>query len=132
MEHSQPAACAYHANQVLSLNIESSHGFLKAHLKPWTPRIEESYTNFLQSGRAASFLDKLSHEEDFRDAQGDWGDAENEVFLSQELLSLYTAETTTYESLQDCQGKILPRLLAKATLDLVPDTPVPSDMVGHM
>lgn len=184
MELSHPAAGAYYENQILSLNIESSRSFLKAHSKvrlrvrklqqpwtlscgmvavildgieeatitflklfdrrwayqlrsdngiqPWTTHIEESYANFLKSGRVSSFLDKLNHKEDFRDTQDDWDDAENEAFLSQELLSLYTAETATYEALQDYQGEILPRLLAKVTVDLVPETLVPSDMVGHM
>lgn len=185
MGHSQTADSAYYENQVLSLNIEPSHGSLKARSKvrlrvqklqqpwtlscgmvavildgsegeatvflklfdkrwahqlrsdngiqPWTTHVEESYANFVQSGQVTDFVDKLRHKKDFREAQDDWNDAENEAFLSQELLSLYTAETATYEALQDYQGGILPRLLAKVTLDLEPETPmVPSDILKHM
>ncbi|TQV98930.1 hypothetical protein V2A60_007373 [Cordyceps javanica] len=184
MEPSQRAVGAYHDDQVLSLNIESSHGFSQARSKvrllvqkvqqpwtlscgmvavilddteeaavtflklfdrrwayqlrsdngiqPWTTHIEESYANFVQCGRVANFLEKLNHEEGFKDTQDCWDDAENEAFLTQELGSLYTAETATYDALQEYQGKILPRLMAKVTLDLVPENQVPSDMLGHL
>lgn len=86
-------------------------------IPPWTTQIEESYNKFIQSGEEAIFLDKLNHEPGFADNDDSWNGAENESFLSQELLTLYNAETATYEALKDHQGKTIPSLLAKATLD---------------
>ncbi|CEJ93363.1 hypothetical protein VHEMI08955 [[Torrubiella] hemipterigena] len=113
--------------------IENYRLELKTVLCCCTPEIEESYANFVQSGCIVSFVDKLNHDAGFKDTQDNWNAAENEVFLSQELKSLYTAETTAYDTLQKHQGKILPRLLAKVTLDLEPSSAqVHSDILEHM
>ena len=76
---------------------------------------------FVQSGRVHKFLHDLHHVKDFQEeTEGDWDDAENEAFLADKLLKLYTTETTTYNALRNYQGCVIPRLSAEINLDLTP------------
>lgn len=86
----------------------------------WTRDTEAALSDFIQTGRAATFLDSVKRDEDLGDRQDTWSSAEREAFLLYKMYSLYVAETTAYEALQDYQGKAVPRLLAKVRLDLLP------------
>ncbi|KAH9974590.1 hypothetical protein BGW80DRAFT_1301467 [Lactifluus volemus] len=88
---------------------------------PWTTDIEEAYIRFVQSGAIHRFLHDLHNVENFLEDTGeDWDAAQNEAFLSYELLRLYKAETTTYNALHNHQGHLVPRLLAAVDLNLTP------------
>ena len=90
-------------------------------IDPWTKDMEESYIKFVQSGRVHKFLHDLHHVKDFQEeTEDDWDDAENEAFLADKLLKLYTTETATYNALRNYQGCVIPRLSAEINLDLTP------------
>ena len=92
-------------------------------IDPWEKHMEESYIEFVQSDRdgVRNFLHNLHHVEDFQEeTEDDWDDAQNEAFLADKLLKLYTTETATYNALQNHQGSQIPRLFAAINLDLTP------------
>lgn len=90
-------------------------------IDPWTKSMEESYITFVHGGGVHHFLHDLRHIQDFQEkTEDDWDDAQNEAFLGNELLGLYTAETATYNALRNYEGCLIPRLFAAVTLDITP------------
>jgi len=90
-------------------------------IKPWTKDTEQNYIKSVQNGEVRAFLRDLHNAEDFKDKTKDgWDDAQNEAYLADELLKLYTAEAATYDALQTHQGSVIPRLLAAVDLDITP------------
>ncbi|KAK1762400.1 hypothetical protein QBC33DRAFT_623724 [Phialemonium atrogriseum] len=90
-------------------------------IDPWTKSMEESYIKFVHGGGVHHFLHDLRHVQDFQEkTEDDWDDAQNEAFLANELLRLYTAETATYNALRNYQGCLIPRLFAAVNLDITP------------
>ncbi|KAK0710079.1 hypothetical protein B0T26DRAFT_755198 [Lasiosphaeria miniovina] len=57
------------------------------------------------------------------DTEEDWDDAENESFLADESLRLFTTEYTAYDRLSNHQGRSIPRLLAAVDIDIAPPPP---------
>ena len=75
----------------------------------WEKDMEESYIEFVQSGEVLNFLRDLHYVKDFQEkTEDDWDDAQNEAFLANKLLELYTAETATYNALRSHQGFLIP------------------------
>ncbi len=86
---------------------------------PWTKAIEDAYLEFIQSNKAEEFLQKLCHDENFKETtEEEWDAAENEAFLAHELLRFFTAETATYAKLHNHQRKLIPGLFTPVTLNI--------------
>ncbi|KAG9494727.1 hypothetical protein J7337_013866 [Fusarium musae] len=85
----------------------------------WSADIEQEFLGALTSGKAEEFLYKLQNVPNFqRDTEDDWDAAENEIYLAAELRKCFTSEVATYNRLKEYQGKIIPRFLASAVLDV--------------
>lgn len=88
-------------------------------IEPWTKSIEQAYIDSVESGAIQRFLHDLRHIDRFQeDTEEDWDDAQNEAFLSHELLRLYDAEVAVYDALRDHQGRLIPKVIAAVDLDL--------------
>ncbi|KAL1845059.1 hypothetical protein VTK73DRAFT_1212 [Phialemonium thermophilum] len=85
----------------------------------WTPEREQELLVFLRSGEAAEFLKRYREDSDFDD-DGSWSPAQNEATLSEEMYSIYETEVQAYASLAKHQGRHIPRLYAKVSLDIGP------------
>jgi hypothetical protein len=81
---------------------------------------EMAYTDFVSSGGAAEFCDKLRNDDDFEEPEEGWSIAQNEVYLHDWCSDLYETETMAYEKLRDLQGTQIPRLFAQVRLSIKP------------
>ncbi|KAF5005143.1 hypothetical protein FDECE_8400 [Fusarium decemcellulare] len=98
-------------------------------IDPWTQGMEDAYIESVKNDAIHEFLHNLHHIPDFqKDTEEDWDDAQNEAFLADELRRLYETEISVYNTLQDYQGRLIPRLLATVDIDLTPqDAEIQSD-----
>ena len=87
---------------------------------PWTTDRESAYIDFVRSGRAQDFLDKLRNDDDFEEPEEGWDIAENETYLHDLCIDMFKTETTAYTKLRSYQGTRIPRLFAPATLRIKP------------
>lgn len=91
------------------------------YVDPWKPAIENAYIHSIQTGTVHQFLYNLHHVRDFQeDTEDDWDNAQDEAFVADKALQYYTAEAAVYNALRECQGKVIPRLLAAVDLNLTP------------
>lgn len=90
-------------------------------LKEWTASLEQTYVQSVQNGTVVDFLHKLHNVPNFQDdTEDDWDDAQNELYLADELFTLFKAEVAAYDALHEQQGKSVPNLLAAVNLGLHP------------
>ena len=87
---------------------------------PWTTDRESAYIDFVRSGRAQDFLDKLRNDDDFEEPEEGWDIAENETYLHDLCIDMFKTETTVYTKLRSYQGTRIPRLFAPVTLRIKP------------
>lgn len=87
---------------------------------PWTTDRESAYIDFVRSGRAQDFLDKLRNDDDFDEPEEGWDIAENETYLHDLCIDMFKTETTVYTKLRSYQGTRIPRLFAPVTLRITP------------
>ncbi|KAK3361612.1 hypothetical protein B0T24DRAFT_641995 [Lasiosphaeria ovina] len=93
-------------------------------IDPWTQDKESAYVQSIQNGSVNQFLNNLHTVPRFRiDTEEDWDDAENEAFLADESLRLFTTEYTAYDRLSNHQGRSIPRLVAAVDIDIAPPSP---------
>jgi serine/threonine protein kinase len=85
---------------------------------PCTADHESAYIEFVRSGRAQDFLEKLRHDDAFEEPEGGWGIAENEAYLYNECTEMFKAEIAVYNKLQGYQGTRIPRLFGPVTLSI--------------
>lgn len=89
-------------------------------IEPWTPNTGSAFVDFVRSGRALDFLDRLRHDDDFEEPEEGWDTAENETYLYNSCMDMWKAEIAVYDKLQRYQGAQIPRLLAPVTLRIGP------------
>ncbi|CAO2649274.1 Nn.00g066590.m01.CDS01 [Neocucurbitaria sp. VM-36] len=82
----------------------------------WTSEHETAYINFIHSGQAKDFLDKLRNDDDFEEPEEGWNMAENETYLYNTCTDMFRAETAVYKKLYAYQGKQIPNFFAPITL----------------
>lgn len=80
---------------------------------PLTVAKETAFGDFVKSGDASQFVDRLRNDDDFNEPEEGWDMGQNEAFLFDWCLDMYKAEVTTYQKLEQLQGKEVPRLLAQ-------------------
>jgi hypothetical protein len=83
---------------------------------PWTTDRESAYIDFVRSGRAQDFLDKLRNDDNFEEPEEGWDIAENETYLHDLCIDMFKTETIVYTKLRSYQGTRIPRLFAPVTL----------------
>lgn len=91
-------------------------------IEPPTTATENSFGEFVQSGDAFEFLDRLRNDDDYSEPEEGWNVAQNETYLYDLCLDMCTAEERVYDKLKDLQGKELPYLLAQVRLPLSSST----------
>lgn len=97
-----------------SEQLRRDHG-----IDPWTKETEKEYLDAVRTGEANDFLHDLHTLPNFEDDTGEaWDDEQLEAFLADQAHRLFDAETTVYDTLQDVQGKLVPRLIAGIHLHL--------------
>jgi hypothetical protein len=96
-------------------------------IEPWNEDVGKAYSQFVRSGSAGIFLWKLQIDGDFEALDEGWSAAEKEVFLHYWCMEMYKAETEVYERMRNYQGKQIPGLFAKVTLN----NEVPKDAVAQ-
>lgn len=89
------------------------------YIAPWDSDHETALIDFIQSGGAATFLDRLRHDDDFEEPEEGWNLAENETYLYDQCLLMYRTETSVYAELRECQGNQIPRLITPITFRTV-------------
>lgn len=87
-------------------------------IEPWTDEHEKAYIDFVRSGQAKDFLDKLRNDEDFEEPEEGWNIAENETYLYNICADMFRAETAVYKKLNGYQGNQIPRFIAPITLSI--------------
>ena len=97
----------------------------------WTREVEVEYLDALKTDTIPQFLDDLHNIENFQDdTEEDWDKTQVEAFLIDELFPLYETETKVYRTLQEYQGRLIPKLLAAVTLELELD-PINLDVTSE-
>ena len=87
-------------------------------IKPPTPATEIVFCDFVKSGDASEFLNQLRNDDDFHEPEEGWNIAQNETYLYDLCLDMFTAESMVYDKLKALQGSELPYLLAQVQLPL--------------
>ena len=85
-------------------------------MEPPTTATEIVFGGFVKSGDASEFLDRLRNDDNYHEPQEGWNIAQNEIYLYDLCLDMFTAESMVYDKLKDLQGKELPFLLAQVRL----------------
>ncbi|KAF5867474.1 uncharacterized protein Bfra_010448 [Botrytis fragariae] len=83
---------------------------------PSTAAKETAFVEYVKSGDASKFVDRLRNDEDFEESKEGWTMGQNEAYLYDLCLEMYEAETTVYRKLEHLQGKEIPQLLAQVRL----------------
>lgn len=87
-------------------------------IEPSTTATEMIFEKFVKSGDASEFLDRLRNDDDYHEPEEGWNIAQNETYLHDICLDMFTAESMVYDKLKDFQGKELPYLFAPVRLSL--------------
>lgn len=85
-------------------------------IEPPITTTEMAFGDFVKSGDAAEFLDRLRNDDDYEEPEEGWTVAQNETYLYDTCLDMFTAETMVYDKMKDLQGKELPYLFAEVSL----------------
>ncbi|TGO55842.1 hypothetical protein BOTNAR_0236g00100 [Botryotinia narcissicola] len=83
---------------------------------PSTVAKETAFVECVKSGDASQFVDRLRNDEDFEEPEEGWDMGQNEAYLYDLCLDMYEAELTVYQRMERFQGKEIPQLLARVTL----------------
>ena len=85
---------------------------------PWSDEVEQQFREFVESGQAKRFIDRLNSNEDLEES--DPADplyfAKNEAYLFNYCLDSYETETEVYDRVKDVQGVDVPSLKARVKL----------------
>jgi hypothetical protein len=87
----------------------------------WTPEIENKFHLFMKDGRNSQFLaDLQTHKEMTSERWETFGTSHKEAYINETMRTLYDTEVRVYDTLQDLQGDIIPRLFARVTTSSSP------------
>lgn len=88
---------------------------------PWTPEIESQYRQFILNGGIIEFLDMIDSVDG--ELEGDLDEVQNEAFISNMARDLVDNEVDAYKTLEDLQGKRVPRFFGSVKIASSPDRP---------
>jgi len=111
--------------ELLDMDPENSSAVLKLYdrrfakqlrddykLGPLTVAKDKAFWDFVKSGGAASFLDRLGHDDDFEEPDEYWDSLQYEIVIHNACHNSYKTEVGVYRKLKDLQGKEIPILRA--------------------
>ena len=83
----------------------------------WDLSCEEKYWEYVQSGGASEFTSWLYDGDNEEYDSDKWNTAQRETYLNDECHELFENEVAAYDAMKNIQGRYIPQLLAKATMN---------------
>lgn len=95
---------------------------------PWTPEIESQYHQFILNGTILEFLDRIDSVDG--ELNDDLDDVQNEAFISNMARDIVDNEVDAYKTLEDLQGKWIPRFFGSVKVPSSSDRPASIPISG--